>query len=449
MLNRSQERLVVIVAAIGMFLSTLDTGIINVALPFFRSYFHTSPNTVALTVIGYTTSLAIFIMLFGILSDQKGKLKIALWGMIIFMGASLLCGISTQISEIIVFRIVQGIGAAALQATSASLITTLIRPQNQNKAIGTIGIMIGLGPVLGPSLSGLLLSLGSWRLIFLINIPFTLIGIICEGLLLRNVSEQLYDKQIDYQGFVLNALMISGLLVGLNQLEKNDTRNLGLIFIAAAVVIAFILYNIEKRKNDAIIDIKILKTSKTLILLIQTMLFGFASAVIFLLPPFFFENILHVSTGITGLLVLGAPVGIAIFSKVAGNLNDGTKNVKFSLIGILLMLLSFVGLAMIPPKLSPLWITGLLFLYGVGGGFFQPLNVAALMGAVGLAEQGKMSALQRMTQNVAIALGSSIGSIIMYEFGKSEYWGIKMGYLVTLILIGVTLLISFIKRKKL
>lgn len=168
MLNRSQERLVVIVAAIGMFLSTLDTGIINVALPFFRSYFHTSPNTVALTVIGYTTSLAIFIMLFGILSDQKGKLKIAFWGMIIFMGASLLCGVSTQISEIIVFRIVQGIGAAALQATSASLITTLIRPQNQNKAIGTIGIMIGLGPVLGPSLGGLLLSLGSWRLIFFV-----------------------------------------------------------------------------------------------------------------------------------------------------------------------------------------------------------------------------------------------------------------------------------------
>lgn len=346
MLNRSQERLVVIVAAIGMFLSTLDTGIINVALPFFRSYFHTSPNTVALTVIGYTTSLAIFIMLFGILSDQKGKLKIAFWGMIIFMGASLLCGISTQISDII-FRIVQGIGAAALQATSASLITTLIRPQNQNKAVGTIGIMIGLGPVLGPSLGGLLLSLGSWRLIFLINIPFTLIGIICEGLLLRNVSEQLYDKQIDYQGFILNALMISGLLIGLNQLEKSVTRNLGLIFIAAAIVIAIILYNVEKHKNDAIIDIKILKNSKTLILLLQTMLFGFASAVIFLLPPFFFENILHVNTGMTGLLVLGAPVGIAIFSKVAGNLNDGTKNVKFSLIGILLMLLSFVGLALV------------------------------------------------------------------------------------------------------
>ena len=60
----------------NVFVSTLDTGIINVALPFFRSYFHTSPNTVALTVIGYTTSLAIFIMLFGILSDQKGKLKL-------------------------------------------------------------------------------------------------------------------------------------------------------------------------------------------------------------------------------------------------------------------------------------------------------------------------------------------------------------------------------------
>ena len=87
-----KERLVIVIASIGMFLSTLDTGIINVALPFLKNHFQTNTNTVALTVIGYSTSLAIFIMLFGILSDTKGKLKIANFGMWLFMLASLFVG---------------------------------------------------------------------------------------------------------------------------------------------------------------------------------------------------------------------------------------------------------------------------------------------------------------------------------------------------------------------
>ncbi|MBM6863172.1 MFS transporter [Ligilactobacillus aviarius] len=444
-----KEKLVIVIASIGMFLSTLDTGIINVALPFLKNHFQTNTNTAALTVIGYSTSLAIFIMLFGILSDIKGKLKIANFGMWVFMLASLFCGISQSIGSIIAFRIIQGIGAAALQATSASLVTTLVRPENQNSAIGTVGIMIGLGPVLGPSLGGFLLALGSWRLIFFINIPFTLIGIICALLIKNKVTEQKYDKKVDIAGFVLNAIMISCLLIGLNELEKQNMRILGAILLVIAVISAVALYFVEKNKDNATVDMHIVTSKKTFTLLLQTMLFGFASAIVFLLPPFLFENVMHISAGLTGLLVLGAPLGIAIFSKVAGNINDGTRNTSFSFYGMSGMLIAFVILTLLPQKAPALVTTIALFIYGVGGGFFQPSNVSALMKSVGLSEQGSMSALQRMTQNVAIAIGSSVGSIIMFEFKKQIFTGIKAGYLMTSIIIFVVLLFSFIMRKNL
>ena len=441
-LTRIQEWFVVVIAATGMFLSTLDTGIINVALPFFKTYFHTTTNTVALTVTGYATSLAVFIMLSGVLSDQKGKLRIATLGMGLFMVASLLCGIANSITLIILFRIIQGIGAAALQATSASLVTTLIQPARQNRAIGTVGIMIGLGPVLGPSLGGMLLALGSWRLIFLINVPFTLIGIICAAILSSQIQEQTTGQGIDYWGFIANAILITSLLGGLNILEKPEGRLVGVILLGIAGIAALILVRIERHRTTPLIDMTILTSKVPLILLIQTMLFGFASAMIFLLPPFLFENIMHVSAGLTGLLVLGAPVGIAIFSKVAGNINDGTRNRSFSLGGIIIMLISFILLLLLPPTVSPVFITLALFIYGVGGGFFQPANIAALMHSVKFTRQGSMSALQRMTQNIAIALGSSAGSLIMVANHHHELTGIRTGYLVTLILIVLVLIIS-------
>lgn len=120
MTKQTKNNLIILVAGMGMLLSTLDTGIINVALPFLQHQFHSTTSVAALSVVGYTTSLAVLILPFGYLSDQIGKLKVSLTGLLIFGFGSILCGLATNISGLIIFRIIQGIGAAALQATSAA-----------------------------------------------------------------------------------------------------------------------------------------------------------------------------------------------------------------------------------------------------------------------------------------------------------------------------------------
>ncbi|MGR5953917.1 MFS transporter [Bacillus paranthracis] len=128
--------------------------------------FHSTVTITAWSVTIYVMALSATILLFGKISDRVGRFRICLYGFFIFLISSILCGLAQEMWQLIVFRAIQGVGAAALQATSAALITTLVSPENRNHALGTLGVMIGLGPILGPTAGGLFISLGSWRWIF-------------------------------------------------------------------------------------------------------------------------------------------------------------------------------------------------------------------------------------------------------------------------------------------
>ena len=204
MASNRQKLYIILISGMGMLLSTLDTGIINVALPFLQRQFNASTSVTALSVVGYTLSLAICILPFGYLGDRIGKLKISLTGLIVFGIGSALCGLAGSIMTLILFRIIQGVGAAALQSTSAALVTTFIDKRQVPKALGILGIMIGLGPVLGPSIGGFLLALNAWRFIFWLNIPFALLGILCNYHLLVHIDETIQKKAFDRAGSIIS-----------------------------------------------------------------------------------------------------------------------------------------------------------------------------------------------------------------------------------------------------
>lgn len=184
------DHLVVFTAGIGMFLSTLDSGIINVALPTLSKSFNVDISFITWSVTLYTLLLTGTIIIFGRLSDKYSRLNIYIFGLTIFLIASILCGFSNDIIQLIVFRGLQGIGAAMLQGTATAIITTTIPENRQGPALGTLSILLGIGPVLGPSIGGLLISIGNWRWIFWINIPIIFLGLIGCLLLKKYITEQ-------------------------------------------------------------------------------------------------------------------------------------------------------------------------------------------------------------------------------------------------------------------
>ena len=435
-----QDLLITIVAGMGMLLSTLDTGIINIALPFLKEQFQTSTDIAAFTITGYTLALAISILPLGVLSDKFGKLKISYLGFVLFGLSSLFCGLINNISLLIIGRIFQGIGAAALQATSAALITTLVSEKRKNSSIGILGIMIGLGPILGPSLGGIILSLSFWQLIFLINIPFVILGIACNNFLLNKLSEKNNNRQLDMLGITINTLMLVSLLLGLSLLNKSHLFVVGIILILSSLLLGIIFYYVELNNKHALIDIKGLKNNPQVIsYLFQTVTFGFASAMIFLLPPFIFEPSYHLEVGQTGFLVLGAPTGLVLFSRISSKINNGNKNKLFSHIGLSIIIISLIFLLLINPNWPYQLLTLGLFIYGIGGGYFQPANIASIMQASPMEIQGSTGALQRMLQNVAISIGSAIGATCLNIWSNDLLLATRIGWGITLILVIISL----------
>ena len=435
-----QDLLITIVAGMGMLLSTLDTGIINIALPFFKEQFQISTDIVAFTITGYTLALAISILPLGVLSDRFGKLKISYLGFVLLGLSSLFCGLVDNINLLIIGRIFQGIGAAALQATSAALITTLVSENHKNSSIGILGIMIGLGPILGPSLGGIILSLSSWQLIFWINIPFVILGIACNSFLLNKLSEKMNKRKLDILGITINALMLVSLLLGLSLLNQSRLFVIGIILILSSLLLGIIFYYMQLNNKHALIDIKGLKNNPQIIsYLFQTVAFGFASAMIFLLPPFIFEQSYHLEIGQIGFLVLGAPAGLVLFSRISSKINDGNKNKLFSHIGLSIIIISLIFLLLINPNWPYQLLTLGLFIYGIGGGYFQPANITSIMQASPMEIQGSTGALQRMLQNVAISIGSAIGATCLNIWSNDLLLATRIGWGITLILVIISL----------
>lgn len=447
--NRMKNIFVIIISGIGMLLSTLDTGVINVALPFLEKQFSATIAITTLSVIGYIMSLAIFILPFGLLSDKFGKLRISYIGLIIFGISSILCGLANNISSLIVFRILQGIGAAALQSTSVALITTLVDKDKKSNAISILGVMIGLGPILGPSVGSFFLSLNLWRFIFWMNVPLAIIGIVCNQLLISHIAENKKKIGFDIKGSVINALMVILFLSGLSLLATKDDLKFSIFLIVAGILMGVILYQIEISSKEAIIDMQTLHDKpKILVYLVQTVIFGFASAMIFFLPPFLFEKVFDINVGMTGILVLGAPLGLVIFSKISGKQNDGSKNRQFSLVGLIVMAISIIGLLLVDKNWTASLVTLFLFIYGIGGGYFQPANIAIIMNSGGENSQGSIGALQRMTQNIAIASGTAIGSTVICFLKNDLSLGAKICWSITLILVVFAILLDVIFNPK-
>ncbi|UUZ96569.1 MFS transporter [Paenibacillus sp. P25] len=212
--QKAGDLFIVLTAGAGLFLSTLDSGIINIALPALAQAFHTSLTVMAWTVTLYSLALTGTIIVFGRLGDRYGRLRIYTLGLVLFSVSSACCGFSQSAGALIAFRGIQGIGAAMLQATATAIITTMVSEDRRGQALGMLAVLMGLGPVLGPSIGGLFLSFGGWPWIFWINIPVAAAGLwgcrFLSGAAVRNHHPVQLDVLGDLSAVFIRALPASG-----------------------------------------------------------------------------------------------------------------------------------------------------------------------------------------------------------------------------------------------
>src|ERR1700760_4186413 len=200
----------------AMFMAIMDITIVNVALPQLAHDFHVSPDNIDSVVVGFLVSLAVFIPASGWLGDKFGMKKILLTALLIFTGASALCGLSQSLTQLVIFRILQGVGGGMLTPVGMALLFRTFPPAERVRASRILILPTAFAPALGPVLGGLLVTDASWRWVFYVNVPIGIAAFTFGALFLHEHKEEDAGK-FDGGGFVLAGAGLAGLMYALSE----------------------------------------------------------------------------------------------------------------------------------------------------------------------------------------------------------------------------------------
>ncbi|MDF5733758.1 MAG: MFS transporter, partial [Rhizonema sp. PD38] len=245
---------------LGVLMFTIDTSIVNIALPTLVRVFHTNFATIQWVVLSYLLVVTAVVLGAARLGDMLGKKPLYLGGLILFTISSLLCGLAPGDYWLIGFRALQGLGAVMISALGAAIVTEVFPHSERGRALGIIGAVVSLGVALGPTVGGLLINISGWRTIFLVNVP---IGIFASFVVLRSVPPSVRNnnkQRFDWLGALIMTVILVCFAVGMTEGQNHgftNSRTLGLLAIAAVCLVSFLW--IESHITQPMLDLQMFR----------------------------------------------------------------------------------------------------------------------------------------------------------------------------------------------
>ena len=397
--------------SVGAFMGQLDASIVTVALPRMGASLGNSVSATQWVSLSYLLVLVCTLIPIGHMADRVGRKLLYVYGFAVFTGASLLCAVAPTLAWLVAARVVQGLGAAMLQANSVALIRDALPPRTLGRAIGAQGAAQALGLAAGPAIGGVLLALGSWRLLFLVNLPAGCIGIVLGWLLLprsrRLAASAGRHAGSDRLGALLLGVAVGALMLLLSLAQSLDTATV--LATATVVLLAGIAFwRREQRAASPLIDLRLLRQAALAIGLGSGLVsYGVMFGALFVLP--YYLTALGTGPAVAGAQLTALPVALGLVAPLAGRLSDTHGSRIVSALG---MLLAGAGLACVAAAPGELWRVVGLALAGAGLGAFTPANNAAIMGAAPAGRSGVVGGMLNVTRALGTALGIAVTSLL-------------------------------------
>jgi EmrB/QacA subfamily drug resistance transporter len=374
---------VAIVVIFGLFMSVLDSTIVNIAISRLQTAFGADLNSVQWVITGYTLAQGVVTPLTAYLADRFGTKRIYILALAAFTLGSALCGLAWSLPVLIFFRVLQGMGGALLMPLSITLLYKEFPPQERGTAMGFLGIPILLAPAFGPTLGGYIVTFANWPLIFYINVPIGIVGVIMASLFLHEFrSEQ--RSNFDLAGFLLSASGLAILLYGLSSASTDGWGSgtvIGCIAVGAVLLALFVLVelNIARSGRQPLLNMNVFTNGLFVSSNIASVLVTFALYGGLFMMPLYLQNLRGLSAYQAGLVLLPQAFASMIAVLVGGRLVDklGVRIVVIP--GLIMMAYASWALSQVTLSIPILSLQGLLALRGFSIGLcMQPLMVSAL-----------------------------------------------------------------------
>lgn len=414
------------VVVLGAIMSILDITVVNVALPVFQTAFAKNPqnpvaySTVAWTVTGYTLALATVIPLSGWAADRFGTKRLYMIAILLFTAGSALCATAVSINELILFRVLQGLGGGMLMPIGMTIMTRAAGPARMGRLMAVLGVPMLLGPILGPIIGGWLIEVASWHWVFLINVPIGIIALIYAFFVLPKDAPE-PSESFDWIGMVMMSPGLALFLYGVSSIPSKGTvdspRVWANMLIGAVLIIAFIVWSFRPR--HPLLDLRLFKNRNLTVSVITMFLFAGAFFGGLLLVPTYFQEVRNQSTLHAGLLVAPQGIGAMVTMPIAGALADRLPVGRIIPVGLVLILIGMFGLTQVDATTSFTTLIVMLFVMGLGmGATMMPLFTSALK-TLRAHEVARGSTLLNITQQIASSIGVATMSVILTNHLKS------------------------------
>ena len=403
-----------LVVMLGAIMSILDTTIVNVALATLGRDLHASIAQVQWVVTGYMLALAAVIPVSGWAAERFGAKRVYLISLVLFTAGSMLCGVSSDINQLVIFRVIQGVGGGMILPVGQMMMAAAAGPKRMGRVMSIVAVPAMLAPVLGPTIGGLILQTASWRWIFFVNVPIGAIAVISAWRTLP-AAEAVARRALDFRGL---ALMVTGLPLltyGLAEIGTTGSfTSLKVILPCVAGVGLIALFALHALSvPNPLLNLRLYRRPTFSSASVAMFLLGAALFGGMILVPLYWQEVRHESVIDTGLLVGPQGLGAALIMPLAGRLTDRMGGGPLALFGVALTTVATVPFGLIGPQTSIAWLCVAMFVRGMGIGFaFMPAMTAAFA-ALDRSELADATPQLNVLQRVGGSLGTAVLAVVL------------------------------------
>jgi EmrB/QacA subfamily drug resistance transporter len=399
----------------GMFMDIMDTTIVNVALPTLGTQFGAGDGTLEWVVTGYLLSLAIWIPTSGWIGDRFGTKKTFLFALVMFTIGSALCGAAWDITSLIGFRMLQGVGGGMLTPVGTTMLFRAFPPNERARASAVLTVPTAIAPALGPVLGGWLVDQASWRWIFYVNLPVGIAASVFAFAFLREHTERAAGR-FDVWGFLCSGAGLALVLYAVSEGPAYGWTSPPVLMSAFAGIALFaLLVTIELRQAKPLLHLRLFadRMFRSGILAMFTA-FNVLFGVLFLLP-LFLQQLRGLSAFDAGLTTFPQAIGMVLMVQVSSRLYPYVGPRRMLAIGLAGLCLTS-GLFLLVDLDTNLWfIRGIMFLRGVAMSFALIASQTATFSTINSEETGRASALFNTNRQVAASVGVAVLSTVLAQ----------------------------------